>query len=197
MRIRYKKLIQMEVLANREGRLLGSVRRVMLDSKKRAVQGLVFRGKLLSGEHWSPTSKVERVGEDVVFLVDLDAVREDEPAGRDTRDILGLPVNTLEGKNLGDAIDLYFNTDSWQIEAITLSTQGAVPIGGEAVFGEDVILLRAGAEEELTKDIEEPGGFLARVFPTDAESNPTSTSSSAKKTSRAPKRSPEEEGDDV
>jgi len=164
MRIRYQKLKGMEVLANKEGRLLGSVRRLQIDSKKKVALGLVFKGKLMSGEHWTRVGGVERVGEDVVFLSAMKAVRDDEPSGRDVKDMFGLPVNTMDGKRLGSMDDVVIDSDSWQIVGIVLDAGGAVEVGSDAVFGEDTVLLRAGAGDEIIEDLDEQGGFLARVF---------------------------------
>jgi sporulation protein YlmC with PRC-barrel domain len=180
MRIRYQKLKGMEVLADREGRLLGSVRRLQLDSKKRAAVGLVFRGKLMSGEHWTRVSGIERVGQDVVFLTAMRAVRDDEPSGRDVKDMLGLPVMSMDGRRLGSLEDVVLETENWQIAGIVLDSGGAVEVGGDAVFGEDTILLRAGAGDEVVEDIEGQGGFLARVFQGEGESSGGSGKSASK-----------------
>ncbi len=191
MRIRYQKLKGMEVLADKEGRLLGSVRRLQLDSKKRAAVGLVFRGKLMSGEHWSRVSGIERVGQDVVFLTAMRAVRDDEPSGRDVKDMLGLPVMSMDGRRLGSLEDVVLETENWQIAGIVLDSGGAVEVGGDAVFGEDTILLRAGAGDEVVEDIEGQGGFLARVFQGEAESSGGSgKSGSKKKPAKKPTKKP-------
>jgi sporulation protein YlmC with PRC-barrel domain len=178
MRIRYQKLKGMEVLANKEGRLLGSIRRLQIDSKKKTAVGLVFKGKLMSGEHWTRVSGVERVGEDVVFLSAMRAVRDDEPSGRDVKDMFGLPVNTMDGKRLGSMDDVVVESDSWQIVGIVLDAGGAVEVGADAVFGEDTVLLRAGAGDEIVEDVDEQGGFLARVFTNESS---TSKKKSARK----------------
>ena len=184
MRIRYQKLKGMEVLANKEGRLLGSIRRLQLDSKKKIALGLVFKGKLMSGEHWSRVSGIERVGEDVVFLSAMRAVRDDEPSGRDVKDMFGLPVNTMDGKRLGALDDVVVDTDNWKIVGIVLDAGGAVEVGSEAVFGEDTVLLHEGAADDIVDDVDEQGGFLARVFSSDSESD-----RSKKKKKSTPKKS--------
>ncbi len=181
MRIRYQKLKGMEVLANKEGRLLGSIRRLQIDSKKKTAVGLVFKGKLMSGEHWTRVSGVERVGEDVVFLSAMRAVRDDEPSGRDVKDMFGLPVNTMDGKRLGSMDDVVVESESWKIVGIVLDAGGAVEVGPDAVFGEDTVLLRAGAGDEIVEDVDEQGGFLARVFTNETSAPKKKPKKSARK----------------
>ncbi len=179
MKLRYQKIKGMEVLANKEGRLLGAVRRLQLDSKKKQGLGLVFKGKLMSGEHWTRVSGIERVGQEVVFLTSMKAVRDDEPSGRDVKDMLGLPIMTQDGKRLGSLDDIVLDTDSWKIVAVVLDSGGAVEIGPDAVFGQDMLLLRSGAGDDIT-ELDEQGGFLAKVF----QSEPGKKKSSTKKTTK-------------
>ncbi len=188
MRIRYQKLKGMEVLANKEGRLLGSIRRLQIDSKKKTAIGLVFKGKLMSGEHWSRVSGVERIGEDVVFLTAMKSVREDEPKGRDAKDMFSLPVNTMDGKRLGTLDDMVVDFDSWQIVGIVMEGVGVVEVGPEAVFGEDTILLRKGAGDEIIESADEQGGFLARVFQSEPEKTPKSRKPAKKSSSKRKSR---------
>ncbi len=180
MKIRYQKLKGMEVLANKEGRLLGAVRRLQLDSKKKLALGLVFKGKLMSGEHWTKVSGVERVGQEVVFLSSMKAVRDDEPSGRDVKDMLGLPVMTQDGKRLGSLDDVIMDTETWKIAAIVLDSGGAVEIGQDAVFGQDMLLLRAGAGDDIS-ELDEEGGFLAKVFQSESSKDKTSKKKTSKK----------------
>ncbi len=165
MRVRYQKLKGMEVLADREGRLLGSVRRLLIDSRKRIVLGLAFRGHLMSGERWARVGAVRRIGEDVLYLDEARSVREDEPEGRDLKDVLGLAVSTLDGRRLGGLDDVILETDTWTLAALVLDSGGVVDLGADSVLGEDVILLRKGAASEVSAPpVEQPTGFLARVF---------------------------------
>ena len=180
MKVRYQKIKGMEALANKEGRLLGAVRRLQVDSKKKTAIGLVFKGKLMSGEHWTRVSGVERVGQEVVFLSSMKAVRDDEPSGRDAKDMLGLPIMTQDGKRLGSLDDVILDTDSWKIVGIVIDSGGALELGPDAVFGEDMILLRAGAGDDVT-ELDEQGGFLAKVFQSESSSKKKTGKKTAKK----------------
>jgi sporulation protein YlmC with PRC-barrel domain len=170
MRLKFANLKGMEVLADKEGRLLGPVRRLQIDSKHKSALGLVFKARGISGEQWSKISKIDRIGEDVIYLPDAKAVRDDQPQGRDVKDMLGLSVTSLDGKRLGALQDVILDTDKWSVTALALDNGGEVEVGSESVFGEDTILLQKGAGDQI-----QPGkksthsGFLARVFSSEDE----------------------------
>ena len=169
MRVRFQNLKGMEVLADKEGRLLGSVKRLQIDSKRKAALGLVFKARGISGEQWTKVSVIKRVGEDVIFLPDAKAVRDDAPSGRDVRDLLGLSVTSLDGKRLGALQDVILETENWMVAALTLDNGGEVDLGPQAVFGEDTILLQKGAADKVRQVTDKQSGFLSRVFSGDEE----------------------------
>lgn len=170
MRLKFANLKGMEVLAYKEGRLLGPVRRLQIDSNRKSVLGVVFKARGISKEQWSKVSKIDRIGEDVIYLPDVKAVRDDPPQGRDIKDMLGLSVTSLDGKFLGALQDVILDTDKWSVAALALDNGGEVEVGSESVFGEDTILLQKGAADQI-----QPGkksthaGFLARVFSSEDE----------------------------
>jgi uncharacterized protein YrrD len=170
MGIKYHQLKGMEVLAHEEGRLLGSVKRIQLDSKTRKVLSFVYRDRLISKEHWSNVEDIERVGQDVIFIRSLKEVRDGEPKGRDIKNMLGLPVNTMNGQALGGLDDLLVDPQSWKIMGVVLDSSGVVEVDSDAVFGEDMVLLDKAVDDVSfpEKGEEEPeGGFLARLIPSD------------------------------
>ncbi len=168
MRLRYTELKGLEVLAEKEGSLLGTVRKLLIDSKRKTVTGLVFKGRGIAGERWAKADKVLRVGKDVVFLSDEKAQRDSAPAGRDAREMLGLPITSLDGKNLGALDDLVVDLEQWSIAALVMDDGGEVDLDKDSVFGEDTILLQKGAHENVRGGgSASQGGFLARVFSQD------------------------------
>ena len=170
MRLKFANLKGMEVLADKEGRLLGPVRRLQLDSKRKSALGLVFKARGISGEQWSQVSKIDRIGEDVIFLPDAKAVRDDQPQGRDVKDMLGLSVTSLDGKRLGALQDVILDTESWSVIALALDNGGEVEVGSESVFGEDTVLLQKGAADQVQAGKKsQHSGFLARVFSSEDE----------------------------
>jgi sporulation protein YlmC with PRC-barrel domain len=190
VRLKFTELKGMEVLAEKEGKLLGSVRKLHLDSKRKTAIGVVFKARGLSGERWAKVAKIQRVGEDVLFLSDKKAEREDEPDGRDVRDMLGLPVTSLDGKRLGALDDVIIDTKDWSVAALALDNGGEVDLGKEAVLGEDTILMQIGAHDQVKRGTPAQSGFLARVFNPEEEALPKKKPSkrSKKKTTRKRKR---------
>jgi sporulation protein YlmC with PRC-barrel domain len=170
MQLKFANLKGMEVLADKEGRLLGPVRRLHIDSKRKSALGLVFKARGISGEQWAQVSKIDRIGEDVIVLPDAKSVRDDQPQGRDVKDMLGLSVTSLDGKRLGALQDVVIDTESWSVIALALDNGGEVAVGSDSVFGEDTVLLQKGAADQV-----KPGrrsqhsGFLARVFSSEDE----------------------------
>lgn len=170
MRLRFQTLKGMEMLAEREGRLLGTVRRLQIDSKRKKAIGLVFKARGISAEQWARVASINRVGEEVVFLADARGVRDDAPTGRDVRDLLGLSVTSLDGKRLGTLQDVVLDTEDWSVASLVLDGNTEVEMGTKAVLGEDTILLQKGAVVQVrTSGSGQGGGFLSRVFNADEE----------------------------
>jgi uncharacterized protein YrrD len=164
MRLRFHRLKGMEVVADREGRLLGSVRKLLFDTKHRLVLGLVFKPRALSSERWAKMTSIQRVGEDIVFLSDARAVREEAPPGRDLKEMEGLSITSLEGKRLGALDDVVIDTNGWKLVALVLDNGGEIDLGEDSVLGEDTILMRKGAAEEIHPAESNHGGFFSRMF---------------------------------
>jgi len=170
MQLKFANLKGMEVLADKEGRLLGPVRRLQIDSKRKAALGLVFKARGISGEQWAQVSKIDRIGEDVIYLPDAKSVRDDQPQGRDVKDMLGLSVTSLDGKRLGALQDVIIDAESWSVVALALDNGGEVAVGSDSVFGEDTVLLQKGASDQVRPGRKsQHSGFLARVFSSEDE----------------------------
>jgi sporulation protein YlmC with PRC-barrel domain len=189
MLLRFADLKGMEVLAEKEGKLLGSIRRLQIDSKRKTVLGIVFKGRGLSSEHWTNVKAIKRVGQDVIFLSDMKAVLDDIPKGRDVKDLLGLPVTSLDGKSLGSLSDVIVDPQKWSVVALSLDNGGEIEVMPEAVFGEDTVLLQKGAAGLVQKGKSSKAGFLSRVFGAeDDKEEQTSQSKAGKKTTKSRKK---------
>ena len=193
MLLRFQKLKGMEVLAEKEGKLLGTIKRLHLDSKRKTAIGIVFKGRGISGEHWTKVIKIKRVGEDVIFIEDTRSVRDDIPTGRDVKDLVGLPVTSLDGKRLGTLVDIIIETKTWTVKALALDNGGEIDLSSQAVFGEDTILLQKGATDLMRSGTSShQSGFLSRVFSSEDQEQPLKKKKNSRLKNRGSKTSPKQ-----
>ena len=158
----------MWVAALAEGRLLGTVNTLYVDGEDKRITGFGVRGKnpLGAEEWWLPAGGVERLGEDLIFIAGAERVQPRDPSGRRAMDWVGKSVSTQEGKHLGVLHDIAIETDDWRVVELALPGGQTVPIDpAHTVFGEDLVLVQAGAENEVA--VPDPGkreNILHAVF---------------------------------
>ncbi|MBN2494185.1 MAG: PRC-barrel domain-containing protein [Deltaproteobacteria bacterium] len=155
----------MQVVALSEGRVMGSVQKVYLSPSQKRVSGIRVRESGLGGdESWVDIKDVDKIGEDVVFVNRASSCKAKQPVGRSLKDMMGMPIGTKDGKILGTLVDFEVD-EQWRVVELTLSDYRMIKIDHrQAVFGEDTILLEAGADERLRTAPRHKVGFLARVF---------------------------------
>ncbi|RME24668.1 MAG: hypothetical protein D6806_09235, partial [Deltaproteobacteria bacterium] len=166
MRVTFSMLKGLEGIADKEGAIVGTVRWMLIDTEQRRAAALALRGRGISGEKWVDVADVKRVGRDVLFITSEQNIADKAPAGRDVRNLLGLPVTSLDGKRLGTLEDIVMDTKSWKIGSVVLSGGGEVDLGPEAVLGEDTVLLQKGAQDQvrMPRRGQSGRGLLDRVF---------------------------------
>jgi len=154
----------MHVVSLAEGRILGVVQKVFVNSTRKKVSGLTVRGAGLgSAEGWVDVRDVTQVGEDVVFVSRAASCKAKMPVGRSLRDMMGMPVTTRRGKIIGSLVDVEVD-DGWKLSELSLSDRRVVPVGKQAVFGQDTIILGAGAEQKIRRLPRNRPGILSRIF---------------------------------
>jgi sporulation protein YlmC with PRC-barrel domain len=155
----------MQVVALAEGRIMGTVQKIYLNSAQKRVSGMSVRESGFGGqESWVEVRDIEKVGENVIFVTRAGSCKAKSPVGRSLKDMMGLQVATKSGKILGLLVDIEID-ESWHVVEINLSEKRVVNIEPrQAVFGQDAILLRADAESKVRAASRNKTGFLARVF---------------------------------
>ena len=155
----------MQVVTLSEGRIMGSVQKMYLNPKLKRVSGMVLKESRFSGgESWVDIRDIDKVGEDVIFVKRASVCKAKNPVGRSLKDLMGMQVATKGGKIIGSLVDVEID-DEWRVVEINLSEKRIVEIEPrQAIFGQDAILLRAGAEKQVRKAPRQKTGFLARVF---------------------------------
>ncbi len=155
----------MQVVTLNEGRSMGSIQRVYLNPVKKQVSGLVVREAGLGGqESWIDIKDVDKVGEDVLFISRAGACKAKSPVGRSLKDLQGMQVTSRDGKILGTLVDVEIG-DEWKIIELELSDKRMLKIDARhTIFGQDAIMVPAGAIGQVRSVGRQKSGFLARVF---------------------------------
>jgi len=155
----------MQVISLAEGRVLGSVQKVYLNPARKAVSGILVRQAGMGrNEGWVDIQDVEQIGEDVLFINKAAAYKAKAPVGRSLKDLMGMPVASLDGKMLGSLVDVEID-EKWRVVELSLSDFRQIEIDPRhAVFGQDTILLRKGADQRIRSAPRSSPGFLARMF---------------------------------
>jgi sporulation protein YlmC with PRC-barrel domain len=181
----------MQVVALHEGRIMGTIQKVYLNPAKKRVSGMVVREPGFGGqESWIDIRDIDKVGENVLFVPRAGACKAKSPVGRSLKDLMGMQVTAKDGKILGSLVDVEID-DEWRVVEISLSEGRMVSIDPRhAVFGQDAILLRAGASSAVRAAPRHKKGFLARVFGIEAVAETADAISRAEKTTMASPAAP-------
>jgi sporulation protein YlmC with PRC-barrel domain len=173
----------MQVVALHEGRIMGSIQKVYLNPAKKRVSGMVVREPGFGGqESWIDIRDIDKVGENVLFVPRSAVCKAKSPVGRSLKDLMGMQVTAKDGKILGSLVDVEID-DEWRVVEIRLSEGRLVSIEPRhAVFGQDAILLRAGASSDVRAAPRHKNGFLARVFGIETVAETADAISRAEKT---------------
>ncbi len=141
-----------------EGRMLGTVNNIYIDDQKK-VAGMALRiGSPLSGQDiWLPYESIIKIGEDLIYVQNDNAVGPAPPTGKRLIQWLGMPVSGKDGRALGQLADMAINLEDAAVIELALTNDHTVAIQGlETVFGQDMILVQAGAvPQERVKEKKE------------------------------------------
>ncbi len=163
------KLRSFIVVARKEGLRLGTVAETFLLPATRKLSAIAIKGGLAESERYVFFDGIELIGEDVVLVADVAAVKDElgpaESAGRAFHDLRGMPVGTAGGVSLGKLADMDINTRDGLLTDLFLSDGRAVAVrADEVTLGRDQIVLPAGSEHQISEPDEARRGFLSKLF---------------------------------
>lgn len=150
-------IIGKDILNLENGTFAGKVQNLTVDASGKCIVGILVKGKgFLSGKNMIPFSAVKAFGAHAVTVTSLES-----QMAATGRDIVAMPVVTIDGTILGKVFDYAFAKEDGQIVEYVLANsllKGAFAnkgsLKGEAVksIGKDVVIAKEGiTENDLTQ----------------------------------------------
>lgn len=144
--IKYDDILNKPVVSKREGKDLGKIVKMAVDTKKRRVVGFVL-GEGNKEEKVIRIEEVTAYGKDVVMvssessLKAVDELHEMAEAVRFGKKIIGLKIVTDQGESIGEVGSFYFDEGTGEITHYTVSS-GLLPnlIDGKGLLAKDGIV---------------------------------------------------------
>lgn len=165
--MKIKDMIGLPVIEIEHGKKIGSVKDIFFNNK------WVLQGILLDTRHWFssprivPWDELVSAGPDAVMIPSSDNVytlQEDASRMRlaaDGGSLIGLPVMTTNGRNLGKVDDVYLEENMGkQIKGFELTDglftdlqegRKKIPCYENITFGEDAIIVPVNAEQDINE----------------------------------------------
>lgn len=160
------------VIAHKEGAQLGGVNHVFIDPETKRISGMTLKGKRPARESWFGAAEIELIGKDVILLKGegslIPLAKGGVTSGKSLKEMRGMPVVTLGGKQLGLLDDLEVRGADWSISELSLDNNRRLPVDSlEIRIGPDQIIVPVEYKDlVVTEDVDKPG-FLSRVFNSD------------------------------
>jgi sporulation protein YlmC with PRC-barrel domain len=157
------------VVARAEGLRLGTIAETFIHPSARKLSAIAVKGGLTDTERYVTFDDIELIGEDVVLVANVAAVKVDlgpvAEAGRAFNELRTMPVGTAGGVVLGKLADIDVNAENGLVAVLFFADGRAVTVESEDVtFGRDQIVLPAGCEDRISEPDEERRGFLSKLF---------------------------------
>lgn len=136
------------VITATEGIKIGGVHEVYFDLEQKKLSGFDIKARAFFNDQglWLPLGNVKKIGEDVVFIAKADAIVQEEPQGSSLNDLIGMAVDSKDGKKLGKLTDIIISKTTLTIDTLCLDGKQCVDVNlDELVLGKDVILVQANA----------------------------------------------------
>ncbi len=172
-----KSLSGLKIVGQADGADLGAVRTVIFDHESSRVLGLLISEKELFGlidAQVVPWEAVRIIGKDDVMVSGRDALikAHEDPRIAEELDaentLVGRPIHTTDGKDLGTLSDIYFNESgdivgyevSGGLFSDAMSGRHYMPVPDSFTLGEDIALVPPSVGEQMERQkAEDPGGI--------------------------------------
>ncbi|GAE90041.1 PRC-barrel domain-containing protein [Acetivibrio straminisolvens] len=172
---RYSEVLGLPVICAADGKNLGIIKDIIFCPKEKSVVAFLIERKGYNiRKRVVFASDVLSLGKDALIVNDADDVKDlkkvqNRPEFKDKWDILGLPIYTKTGEDLGIAKDVLFDLRHGKIDGIEVSDgllqdivkgRSVLPLIGKVEFGEENILVDSEAVEEMM----ETGGGIKNLI---------------------------------
>ena len=172
-----KSMSGLKTIGQSDGADLGNVRTIIFDHESSRVLGLLISEKELFGlidAQVVPWEAVRVIGKDDVMVSGRDALikAHDDPRIAEELDgqntLVGRPIHTTDGKDLGTFSDIYFNNDgdivgyevSGGLFSDAMTGRHYMPVPESFTLGEDIALVPPEVGEQMERQkAEDPGGL--------------------------------------
>ncbi|MBN1595114.1 hypothetical protein JW933_04220 [candidate division FCPU426 bacterium] len=130
-----------------EGRLLGRVQTAFVDGSRRKMTGIrlhVNHPGPGSRRNWVSVEKIRKVGVDLIYIPEAGVLTESPSPGRSWEQMLGMTVNSKDGRMLGKLEDIVIQSSTWLVGQLCLSGNRTLAVDSpETTIGQDMILVQA------------------------------------------------------
>jgi len=168
-------VLGLPVICTADGKNLGTIKDIIFCPKEKSVVAFLIECKGYNRRKKVVfASDVLSLGRDALIVNDADDVRDlkkvlHRPEFKDKGDILGLPIYTKNGEDLGTAKDVLFDLKHGKIDGIEVSDgllqdivkgRSVLPLIGKVEFGEENILV----DNEAVEEMMETGGGIKNLI---------------------------------
>lgn len=161
--VRVQSILGKEVITLKDGSFIGKIQAVATNPEEKKVVGVYVKLKgILSGKNFVPFSNIQAFGSHSVTLKE-DYEPETSSKAPEEKDIIGMPIITIDGTLLGKVDDYTFDAESGVIKEYILS-EGLVQdtLRGKGVLnndkvsriGKDVIVALADVDESGLEELD-------------------------------------------
>ncbi|KPU44957.1 PRC-barrel domain protein [Oxobacter pfennigii] len=161
-----KQLTGLNVIVKKGGKIIGKISKTLYNPGEEKIQGFsISCGKWVSNEKILLINDIVNIGKDTVIINEETNLKNPQKSNKDEdealKKLMGLPVITSEGEELGFVEDIILDEKNFSVEGYVL-TDGIVedilrgkrilPFNEEIFFGKDVIIISSRYKNIILKN---------------------------------------------